>query len=303
MQRVIVAASAAALLIPALAVAQEQPQVLETQGQAQPQVAQECLDELERLSQRMDEDGYWLSGYRYGPGYGYGVYGYGPGIGGPAAAPPIDPGRPAQPVAPDPNVTDRTDGPWGAATWASAPGTEIQTLTSAAYVLAARGNEQACEAVLAAAATAYGNYVSDLEEAGIDPQGVIGWRQQQILAAQPLDELIRRGVRADSLMGVEVRNTQDRYLGSVGDMIFNPENGEIAYLTIERGGFLGIGSESVPIPWDTLSATPGLNTLVVNIDEAALENAPSLDNDTWGDPDMFESWSAETDQFWEQNRI
>jgi sporulation protein YlmC with PRC-barrel domain len=284
-------AVSAAALVPHLAAAQDQ---------GQPQPARQCIEELRTFHQRMEEEGLWLSGYRLGPGYGYGVYGVEIGPAGGPAAPPIDPARPEQPVAPAPDATSRTDGPWGAVQWQMAPSTEIRALSSAAYVLGQRGDQQTCDAVLSALREVYSGYAEQVRSAGIEPAEVTGWRHEQLFAARPLSELIRGGLRVDRLMDVDVRNPRDEYLGSVNDVIFDPGTGEIAYLTIGRGGFLGIGQESVPVPWEMLGATPGLNTLVVDISAEELGDAPHARG--WRDNEEFQSWKRQADEFWSSRR-
>jgi len=58
---------------------------------------------------------------------------------------------------------------------------------NAAIVLARRGNEQACQAVLAEVGQVYGQRVAQLRQARIEPGQVISWRQRLILASATRD--------------------------------------------------------------------------------------------------------------------
>lgn len=259
-------AAATTLLIGTGAGAQQAPQP-SAPGAQQSAVAQQCLNDLNAFGERMDKDGFWLSGYGYRWGYG------------------VPPGV----------VT-----PWGAVAGfgINAPRFQIQALYSAASVLARRGNEQACQAVLAELGQVYGQRVAQLRQAGIEPGQVISWRQRLILAAQPVTQM-GRALSIDDLGGTDVRNPQDERLGSVNDLVLNPNTGTVSHVIIARGGFLGIGRDYIAVPWQHFRATPGLNALVLNVPKDAIEKAPQVD------PDMgsaaFEQARPQIDQYWQQH--
>ena len=102
------------------------------------------------------------------------------------------------------------------------------------------------------------------------------------------------------MTGTDVRNAKDRYLGSAEDVIVDPHTGKAAYLVVSRGGFLGIGEENVPVPWDQLKATPGLNTLVLDVNAQTLDKAPKVNRDMMRTADAFDQWSNKVDQYWQQ---
>lgn len=137
-------------------------------------VAQQCLNDLRAFGQRMDKDGFRLNGYGHRWAYSY-----------------------------PPSVVT----PWGALTefGINSPRFQIHALYGAASVLARRGNEQACQAVLAELGAVYGQRVAQLRQAGIEPGQVISWRQRLILAAQPVTQF-GRALSIDDLFGVDVRN-------------------------------------------------------------------------------------------------
>lgn len=272
-----------ALLPAAAALAQADPgtsppaqQVQQPAQPGQQQVAQQCQEDLAAFRARMDEDGYWLTGWRYG------------GAAQPAAPPVEGAGAPV-------------GGPWGSVAWQHAPHYELGTLYEAAAILARRGDEQGCQTVLAELTQLYDRYTQELRQAGVDPGQVAGWRAQQLAAAQPVEQ-IERTLRLDEITGTDLRNLQDEYLGSIEDIVFDPRTGGIAYVVVERGGFLGIGSRSVAVPWQALQATPGLNTFVLNVDEQAMENAPEVDPEALSDPTRFQERRQEIEQYWQQRR-
>ncbi|HET7410808.1 MAG TPA: PRC-barrel domain-containing protein, partial [Paracoccaceae bacterium] len=76
------------------------------------------------------------------------------------------------------------------------------------------------------------------------------------------------------LVGMEVRNAADEYLGEIDGVTLDPMSGRIAYVLVEHGGFLGIGDSLFPVPWRAVTWVPGAEALLLDIDEERLENAP-----------------------------
>lgn len=57
------------------------------------------------------------------------------------------------------------------------------------------------------------------------------------------------GWRASKLIGGSVYNEQDQSVGSIDDLVLTHDD-KIAAAILSVGGFLGIGSKLVAIPWD-----------------------------------------------------
>jgi len=51
-------------------------------------------------------------------------------------------------------------------------------------------------------------------------------------------------------------------------------SGQIAYAVMGFGGFLGLGEDHYPIPWERLTYNPKLGGYEVNITDEQLKNAP-----------------------------
>lgn len=255
------------------------------------QVAERCLQDIDSFAQEMRGDEFWLTGW--GTRWGYGA--------GPAPAQPPAAAADAPPA--DATAEPPAAGPWGTAgmgvSGVHSPRYQIETLYSAAYVLAHKGEEDGCQYVLSELQATYSDYIARLQEAGVEPGAVTDWRQEQIALAEPVTEVAgTQRMTVDELTGTDVRNPQDERLGSVSDVLLDPETGQISYLIVARGGFLGIGEESVAVPWERFRATPGVNTLVLDVPESDFENAPAVDLDTFGDPERRVEQNEQIDQYW-----
>ena len=195
--------------------------------------------------------------------------------------------------------------PWAAAGGSrygvNSPRNQIEILFGAAHVLAQQGKHEGCDYLLSELTSIYQEYTRQLQEAGFDPVQVTGWRQEQILIAKPISELqnVSR-FTVDDITGTDVRNLQDEHLGSVSDIVFDYGSGEVSYAIVARGGFLGIGRDYVAIPWGHIRATPGLHTLVLDVTETAMDNAPTVDPDTFGDFATMAQQNEQVDRYWER---
>ena len=284
--------------------AQAQPSQGEpaSQRSAQGQVAQQCVNELQALSRQMDDDGFWLTGY--GGPWGNGVARQ------PMTAPPTPAGGAA--TVGQATVSGTTTGtgpavdrgPWGAHDpyGISSPRYQIRTLYQAGNVLALRGDQQGCQAVVAQLRDVYSQHIQTLRTAGVEPGQVTSWRQERIVAAKPVTEMGMGMLSLDHVTGTEVRNAKDQRLGSINDVVLDPKNGNISHVIVARGGFLGFGRDYVAVPWNSLKATPGLNTFVLNVSEDAMKNAPKVDPDNFAEPSSFDRNRQQVDDYWQQQR-
>lgn len=257
----------------------------------------ECIAAMNEFTQRMYENDFWMSGWGYA---GYATPPAEQSIASETTEQPDAPATNTVPVAGanEANTSSAAD-PRGNMAGIEAPRYQIRTLYNAGRVLAHRGDSDGCDYIVTKLEEVYDGYTQQLEEAGVDPSDVSTWRQEQLALAQPLSEgTTLPSYRIDTLTGTDVRNLNDELLGSVSDVIINPENGETTHLIVARGGFLGIGEDHFAIPWSEVRATPGLGTFVVDLAEAALEDAPSVDRSRFSDPEAGMEDRQSTERFW-----
>ena len=81
-------------------------------------------------------------------------------------------------------------------------------------------------------------------------------------------------ISSDRVEGTKVYNTAGEKLGSVDDLMIDKVSGQIRYAVLEFGGFLGMGTDRYPLPWDMLKYDTAKEGYVVPLDKGKLESAP-----------------------------
>jgi len=81
-------------------------------------------------------------------------------------------------------------------------------------------------------------------------------------------------ISSDKVEGTKVYNTAGEKLGSVDDLMIDKLSGQIRYAVLEFGGFLGIGTDRYPLPWNMLKYDTAKEGYVVPLDKNKLESAP-----------------------------
>ena len=89
-----------------------------------------------------------------------------------------------------------------------------------------------------------------------------------------------RLIASDKVEGTAVYNRQGDRLGTIQNFMVDKRSGKAEYAVLQFGGFLGIGSDYYPIPWDMLTYEPTQGGYVVDIDKSRLEGAPRYSRDT-----------------------
>ncbi|NYT77101.1 PRC-barrel domain-containing protein [Alcaligenaceae bacterium] len=239
--------------------------------------AQQCLKDLSAFQGEMQKDGYWrgLAGYSYG----YPMYGYedDEGVNSPALT---------------------KDSAVGAvAYWRARPGYEVRTLLAATQILAQRGQQASCEVLLGETRDIYRRYATEMRSGNMSSVDFSSWRKAQLAAAVPVAS---HGVsyRPDQLIGTEVLSPNADALGSVNDVVLNPQTRKIAYLVIARGGLFGIDKKYVPVPWDNFKTTIGAKILVLETTKADMAKAPRVSEDQFSAKNGFDKESAHVDAYW-----
>lgn len=86
-------------------------------------------------------------------------------------------------------------------------------------------------------------------------------------------------ISADKVKGTEVYNDDDEKLGSIDSILIDKVTGEVAYVVMSFGGFLGIGEKYHPLPWHVLEYDTDVGGYRVDLDREMLQGAPSFGRD------------------------
>lgn len=101
---------------------------------------------------------------------------------------------------------------------------------------------------------------------------------------------------ASSIIGDHVHNQNEEHIGLIKDIMIDVISGKINYYIIEFGGFLGIGTKYLAIPFELLVVEPDKHLFVFNKTKEEVENAPGFDLDHWPDTNIhwdrvYDYWS------------
>lgn len=90
-------------------------------------------------------------------------------------------------------------------------------------------------------------------------------------------------LKASSLIGKKVQNTEGKKLGNIRDLVIDPENGDIQYAVLDFGGFLGVGDKYFAVPWEALQLTDDHKAVILDVSKKDLKHAPGFDKNNWPD--------------------
>jgi hypothetical protein len=94
-------------------------------------------------------------------------------------------------------------------------------------------------------------------------------------------------IGSDKVEGTAVYGANDTKIGSIERVMIDKISGRVSYAVLSFGGFLGIGHDHYPLPWQSLKYDTNLGGYRTGITETQLKAAPKYSNDNawnWNDP-------------------
>ena len=84
---------------------------------------------------------------------------------------------------------------------------------------------------------------------------------------------------ASEIKGTKVRNLQNQEIGDIDDLLIEPDAGRTRFVILSVGGFLGLGSTKVAVPWGAFEITyqGGKPRYRLDATKERLEQAPRVD--------------------------
>jgi sporulation protein YlmC with PRC-barrel domain len=93
-------------------------------------------------------------------------------------------------------------------------------------------------------------------------------------------------ISSDKVEGTSVYNFDGDKLGSVHNVMINKMSGQVSYVVVSIGGFLGIGSDYNAVPWKKLKYNTSLGGYQIDVPRDRLAGAPhyAAGHEPWADP-------------------
>ncbi len=176
----------------------------------------------------------------------------------------------------------------------------LRSLRDAAFTLWSYGRHDDCERLLAnireliaaPMGTLGGNDEDEADKqiAAREPKvqrgAVLGRRDEK--GAKPLisiDELAP-GLRADQIIGAEVRSSDDKIVGEVRNIVFGTKDRR-DYAVVASGGFFTPGKDSIVVPIRSLKVSQERDSFFLPLSEAMVKTVPLM-------PDQDYKWLSDT---------
>jgi sporulation protein YlmC with PRC-barrel domain len=86
-----------------------------------------------------------------------------------------------------------------------------------------------------------------------------------------------QAMRASKLEGMTVKNQQGDTIGEIEDVVIAVQNGHIAYVVLDFGGWFDLGGKHVAAPWSAFKVNPDAQNVTLNMDKEKLRQAPSFE--------------------------
>jgi hypothetical protein len=83
-------------------------------------------------------------------------------------------------------------------------------------------------------------------------------------------------IGSDKVEGTAVYGADDRKIGSVQRVMIDKVSGKVAYAVVSFGGFLGMGEDYYPMPWQSLKYDTRVDGYRAAVTEDRLKGAPKF---------------------------
>ena len=93
-------------------------------------------------------------------------------------------------------------------------------------------------------------------------------------------------IGSDKVEGTAVYGTDSTKIGTIERVMIDKQSGKVSYAVLGFGGFLGLGNDHYPLPWQSLKYDTRLGGYVTGVTENQLRGAPKYRDDgewNWGD--------------------
>ncbi len=81
-------------------------------------------------------------------------------------------------------------------------------------------------------------------------------------------------IGSDKVEGTDVRRSNGDKVGTIERLMIDKRSGRVAYAVMSFGGFLGLGVNRMPVPWEMLRYREELDAYEMDVTEDQLRGAP-----------------------------
>jgi sporulation protein YlmC with PRC-barrel domain len=100
-------------------------------------------------------------------------------------------------------------------------------------------------------------------------------------------------IGSDKVEGTPVYGADSRKIGTIERVMINKTSGKVSYAVLSFGGFLGIGDDHYPLPWQSLKYDTSLGGYITGVTLKQLEGAPKYgDGNAWNWSDVARAQSV-----------
>ncbi|MGY3607846.1 MULTISPECIES: PRC-barrel domain-containing protein [unclassified Bradyrhizobium] len=95
-----------------------------------------------------------------------------------------------------------------------------------------------------------------------------------------------RLIASDRVEGTAVRRPNGEMIGHIERLMIDKVTGQVCYAVLSFGGFFGLGTNLIPLPWVRLRYNTRFEAYELDISDEELKRAPSFRADKdfdWGD--------------------
>src|ERR1700730_14950583 len=84
---------------------------------------------------------------------------------------------------------------------------------------------------------------------------------------------------ASEIKGTKVANLQNQQIGDIDELLIEPDTGQVRFAILSVGGFLGLGSTRVAVPWQAFQIVNdcGRTKYLLDATKERLEKAPRVE--------------------------
>lgn len=104
--------------------------------------------------------------------------------------------------------------------------------------------------------------------------------------------------RVARILDLDVVNANGEQWGEVDDLAIGQDTNQVRYLVMSFGGFLDLGDETTVVPIDAVALAPTENSVILNVDQSVIENAPTFNFSDWIGA-VNPEWDSEAEAYWE----